>query len=171
MELENSTKQNSLKNRFTPGTKSSMHSPSVKASPSVDVKVPDIENLLETPRIGVVVGAGIVGCKMISRKSAENSPVSQPSDIQQISKHSSPSKTTTSNSSKKSEETTTDVKEAVSWGERIRLLKRPSTWAKELAEQAESVYKDGCRRSRRRPTEPKVITASTSRKQQRKSFR
>ncbi|CAH8503311.1 unnamed protein product [Schistosoma intercalatum] len=170
MELENSTKQNCLKNRFTPSTKSSMHSPSVKASPSVDVKVPDIENLLETPRIGVVVGAGIVGCKMISRKSAENSPVSQPSDIQQISKHSSPSKTTTSNSSKKSEETTTDVKEAVSWGERIRLLKRPSTWAKELAEQAESVYKDGCRRSRRRPTEPKVITASTIKKQQRKIY-
>ncbi|CAH8513845.1 unnamed protein product [Schistosoma rodhaini] len=166
MELENSTKQTCLKNRFTSSPKRSIH------SPSVDVKVPDIENIIETPRVGIVVGAGIVGGKVKSRKNAENSPVSQTPD-KKISKQSSsqsPSKITTSNSSKKSEETTTEVKEAVSWGERIRLLKRPSTWAKELAEQAESVYKDGCRRSRRRPTEPKVITASTSQKQQRKIY-
>ncbi|CAH8477163.1 unnamed protein product [Schistosoma turkestanicum] len=173
MELENSAKQNCLKSRFIPRKKSSIHDHSVKESPSANVGISAIENLFETPRTGIVVGARLIDSKTKGCKIVENKSVSQSSDNQQISKQScsqSPSKITTSDSSIKSEETT-DVKEAVSWGERLRLLKRPSTWAKELAEQAESVYKDGCRRSRRRPTEPKVITASTSKKQQRKSLR
>ncbi|TNN12652.1 Coiled-coil domain-containing protein isoform 1 [Schistosoma japonicum] len=163
VELERSTKQNCLKHHLISRTKPNIHSPPVNESPSRNIQIPTIENHFETPRTGVVVGAGIVEAKGKGSKSAAGSSIPQPSDKQRISQQSSsqsPSISGLSNLPRKSEEKVTDVKEALDWGERIRLLKRPSTWAKELAEQTESVHKDGCRRSRQRPTEPKVITLS-----------
>ncbi|KAK4469723.1 hypothetical protein MN116_007247 [Schistosoma mekongi] len=172
IELERSTKQNCLKHRLISRTKPNIHSPPVKES-SRNIQIPAIENHFETPRTGVVVGAGIVEAKSKCNKSTEGSPISQPPGkgrIGQQSSSQSPSINEPSNLPQKSDKAT-DVKEALDWGERIRLLKRPSTWAKELAEQTESVHKYGCRRSRQRPTEPKVITPSKSQKQQRKSLR
>ncbi|KAF5398747.1 hypothetical protein PHET_07447 [Paragonimus heterotremus] len=52
----------------------------------------------------------------------------------------------------------TSATDSAQLGERRKLLRQPVTWSSELADQAEGVRAHGCRRSRRRPTEPKLIS-------------
>ncbi|CAH8516772.1 unnamed protein product [Heterobilharzia americana] len=177
MELEKLIKQNEVKFCTIRRTKYNISSPSADESPNQNVQIPTDDDHFETPCPGIVVGSVIVENKSekhknVKKTSGLQSPNKNNSVKQSLSRLSS--KTKVLNSVRKSEEKVNEreekVDETLDWGERIRLLKRPSTWVKELAEQAEGVQKYGCRRSRRRPTEPKVITTSTSRKQQRRSL-
>ncbi|CAH8839413.1 unnamed protein product [Trichobilharzia szidati] len=167
-ELEESTKQTSLKYRYMSRTNKS--NPSSEQSPSSNTQIIDKENNLNIPPCpATVVASGIVENKIKRCKNSKSVCKNQLSNSQKSPRQSS-SKENLIHDSAKEKEVEKDEEEPLDWGERIRLLKRASTWAEELAEQAKGVHKDGCHRNRRRPTKPKVITSSIRRNLRQKSL-